>query len=65
MFLNTLFSTTLILFLPLYERPNVTPVLNRGQNYSFIFFNLYVLDGKREDKRFWTIQKLAYPYFAI
>jgi hypothetical protein len=55
-FLNTLFSTTLSLFLPLYEKPNVTPVLNSGQNYSFVFFNQYVLDRKREDKRFWTIR---------
>jgi len=50
MFLNTLFSTTLCLFLPWYERPNVTPVLNTGHNYNFVFFNLYVLDRKREDK---------------
>jgi len=50
MFLNTLFPTILCLSLPWYERPNVTPVLNSGQNYNFVFFNLYVLDRKREDK---------------
>jgi hypothetical protein len=48
MFLNTLFSTTLCLFMPWYERPNVTPVQNSGQNYNFVFFNLYVLDRRRE-----------------
>jgi hypothetical protein len=40
--------------LPQSERKNFAPTQYNCQNYSFIYFNLYVLYMTREDKRFWT-----------
>jgi hypothetical protein len=36
------------------KRPSFAPIQNHRQNYRFVYSNFYVLDSKREDKRFWT-----------
>jgi hypothetical protein len=36
------------------KRPSFAPIQNHRQNYSFVYSNFYVLDSRREDKRFWT-----------
>jgi hypothetical protein len=53
--LNTLFSETLSLCSsPQSERPSFASIQYNWQNWIFIYFNLYFLDMRREDKRFWT-----------
>jgi hypothetical protein len=41
-------------FLPQSERPSFAPIQHNWQNYSFVYFNLYIFYMRREDKRFLT-----------
>jgi hypothetical protein len=45
---------TQFIFLSYCQRPCFIPIQNNGQDYSLVCSNFYVLDSKREDRRFWT-----------
>jgi hypothetical protein len=36
------------------ERPGLTPIQNKWQNYGFVYLTFTFLDIRREDKRLWT-----------
>jgi hypothetical protein len=52
--LRNLSSKTLSLYSSLNVRDQVLAIQNHRQNYGLVYSNFYILDSRRDDKKFWT-----------
>ena len=65
-FLTTLFSNTLLSpRSSLSVSTSFTPIQHNRHNYSFVYLNFIFLDGKLEDKKFYTEWQHIFPDFNL